>query len=269
MTAPTPRDPDLEQPAPASSAPSAPSAPSAGSEIPANPFAELGQRPMEFVMRTLAMMPESLPAHRGLRVQRFRDRAMEYAAHGWPVAALAVPRAGVCPCTAMSEEPKGPHGGCVDPHLVTGRVVTDPDDAEREWADHGWAIALVTSRFDVLDLPPSHGAPLNHRLTTRCPTAMAPRLRRWHFVLAPGSISPDTAAQVSAIGGLIRTGPNDWLPASPTWTEETGRTGWVVAPKLTQWQPFRPYDDIAGLFAGSPSPRSVVPPDPRTDTDNT
>jgi hypothetical protein len=160
-----------------------------------------------------------------------RIRAVEYAAHEWPVAPLAVPRNGHCPCK---------RGNCVEPHLA-GTATVDPAEVDDIWTRDPWSIALVTSRFDVIDLPADAGAPLNHKLVTSCPTATAPHGRRWHFVMETGSISPEL---VSAVRGRLYSGPADWVPASPTWTDETGRMGWVVEPHMTRWQPYRRMDLI-------------------------
>lgn len=172
------------------------------------------------------------------RARRLRRRAMEYAAHRWPVAALAVPRSGRCQCQL---------GDCVEPHLLDGTAIADPVAAGEAWADHGWGIALITSEFDVVDLPAAYGAPLNHRLLATCPTAVAPRTRRWHFVMEPGSVDADL---ITAAGGVLHSGPDDWVPASPTRTGATGRIGWVVQPLVAHWHPYRRTDAIDTLFSG-------------------
>lgn len=167
---------------------------------------------------------------------RIAERAAEYTAHGWPVAALAVPWGPQCPCGCASTEP----------HLASD-TVTGPDEAARVWAPgHGWAIALVTSWFDVVDLPARYGAMLNQKLITTCPTATVRRGRRWHFVVEQGSFA---AGMVEAAGGVLHSGPDDWIAASPTRTEATGRIGWVVHPLLTRWQPYKRGDLVDVVFS--------------------
>lgn len=175
---------------------------------------------------------------RAAHARWLRGRAMEYAAHRWPVAALAVPRSGRCQCE---------RGDCVEPHLLDGVAIIDPVEAGKAWADHGWAVALVTSEFDVVDLPAAYGAALNYRLLARCPTAVAPRDRRWHFVMESGSVD---AGLVTAAGGVLHSGPGDWIPTSPTRTGATGRVGWVVPPLQAHWRPYRRSDAIDTIFAG-------------------
>lgn len=167
-------------------------------------------------------------------------RAVEYAAHEWPVARLAVPVDGHCPCG------QGDH---TSPHLV-GDATVDPDEAQDLWSRGTWSIALVTSRFDVIDLPADFGAPLNHKLLTGCPTATAPRGRRWHFVMETGSIEPEI---VTAARGSLHTGPAGWVPGSPTWTEETGRVGWLVEPHMTRWRPYQRMDLVDLVFGRTKS----------------
>lgn len=170
------------------------------------------------------------------RRARITERALEYTEHDWPVAALAVPWGPRCPCGAS----------CADPHVVSG-VVTTPANAAEVWVPgHEWDVALVTSWFDVVDLPAKYGAMLNHKLITTCPTATVPRGRRWHFVVGAGSFPADL---VAAAGGTIHSGPDDWIAASPTCTEATGRIGWVVPPLLTRWQPFHRADLVDVVFA--------------------
>lgn len=168
-----------------------------------------------------------------------RMRAVEYASHEWPVAPLAVPHGGHCPCE---------RGDCSTPHLV-GTATVDPARAHEVWSDGPWSVALVASRFDVVELPPDIGAPLNHKLVTTCPTATAPRGRRWYFVMETGSIAPEL---VSAARGRLYSGPEAWVPASPTWTEDTGRLGWVVSPHMTRWTPYRRMDLIDMVFGHLP-----------------
>lgn len=170
------------------------------------------------------------------RHTRVTRRAIEYAEHGWPVAALAVPWDLRCPCGST----------CREPHVVSG-IVETATDAAKVWAPGTrWDIALVTSWFDVVDLPAQYGAMLNHKLVTTCPTATVRRGRRWHFVVGAGTFP---AALVTAAGGVLHTGPDDWIAASPTSTEDTGRIGWVVPPLLTRWQPFHRADLVDVVFA--------------------
>jgi hypothetical protein len=195
------------------------------------------------------MLTRVQPRLRDAHARRFRRRAMEYAAHGWPVAPLAVQRFGRCQCE---------RGDCVEPHLLDGdTTVTGPAQAEETWAADGWGIALVTSQFDVLDLPAQYGAPLHHQLNTRCPTATAPRHRHWHFVMTPGSVDADL---VTTAGGVLHSGPDAWIPASPTRTAATGRIGWIVQPVQTGWRPYRRSDAIASLLLGSRDRRVSGPP---------
>lgn len=155
-------------------------------------------------------------------------RAIEYTNHGWPVAALAVPWGDWCPCGKS----------CTDPHLVSEEIVS-PEEASRVWAKgHLWDIAFVTSRFDVVDLPGWIGAELHGKLITRCPTATAgyaPRhTRRWQFIVETGALSMD---EMEWVGGVVHSGPDDWIAASPTRTEESGRVGWIVDPVTAHWRP--------------------------------
>ncbi|TDO54559.1 bifunctional DNA primase/polymerase-like protein [Kribbella sp. VKM Ac-2527] len=171
--------------------------------------------------------------------QRVFERATRYAANGWPVAPLAVPRHGVCPCDL---------GDCVDPHLV-GEPIRNGFLAAGAWRACPWDIALVTADFDVVDLPPEYGALLNQLLKATCPTAMAPARRRWWFFLAPGSISPD---QVSQAGGVLHSGADGWVPAPGTVLDGSGRIRWLVHPHLTAWQPYERRDPI-DLVLGAPN----------------
>jgi hypothetical protein len=168
----------------------------------------------------------------GLRVF---ERAVRYAANGWPVAALAVPRYGVCPCDL---------GDCVEPHLV-GETIRNGFVAAGVWKAYPWEIALVTADFDVMDLPPEYGALLNHQLKATCPTAMAPARRRWWFFLEPRSIEPD---RVAAAGGVLHAGSDDWVPAPGTQIDGSGRIRWLVHPHLTDWRPYRRRDPIDAVF---------------------
>lgn len=184
------------------------------------------------------------------RRRQVYEEAIRYAANGWPVAPLAVPNRGVCPCGK----------GCVDPHLV-GEVVRDGYRAAEVWADlartaparaiqkspagGATGIALVAEWFDVMELPPQYGALLNHQLKATCPTAMAPAQRRWWFFVSRGSVPRE---QVVAAGGVLRSGEGDWVPAPGTWLEETGRIRWLVQPYLTGWQPYQRRDPIDQIF---------------------
>lgn len=189
------------------------------------------------------------PFKRSSDAHTTRMRAVEYASHGWPVAPLAVPHHGHCPCE---------RGTCVSPHLADIDIVsegsqlgvTDTGDVARIW-QRPWSIALVASEFDIVELPSNLGAPLNHKLLTTCPTATAPRGRRWYFVMETGSIDREL---VTAAGGRLHSGPGAWVPASPTWTEDTGRVGWVVEPHMTRWQPYRRLDLIDMVFGRIESP---------------
>jgi hypothetical protein len=170
-----------------------------------------------------------------LNPEKLRRRAVEYAAHGWPVVPLAVPRHGRCPCEK---------GTCATPHLA-GPEVTDPEQADETWAGTGWSVALTTSRFDVIDIPARFGGPLHQQLLMSCPTATAPHGRRWHFVMETGSVPAEV---IATAGGTLHTGPDDWIAASPTWTEDTGRVGWVVPPQMARWQPWQRRDVIDLVF---------------------
>ncbi|GAA1567068.1 hypothetical protein GCM10009789_20690 [Kribbella sancticallisti] len=170
----------------------------------------------------------------GRRARKVREQAIRYAANGWPVAPLAMPGDGGCPCG----------NGCVEPHLV-GEVVRDGVQASVVWDRSGWGIALVTENYDVVDLPPEYGALLNQQLRTTCPTAMAPLRRRWWFFLVPGSIP---AAQVARAGGVLHSGAGGWVPAPGTWTETTGCIRWLVHPYLTHWRPYQRRDAIDRVF---------------------
>jgi hypothetical protein len=69
---------------------------------------------------------------------------------------------------------------------------------------------------------------------------------RWHFVVEAGSFPADL---VEAASGVLHTGTDDWIAASPTRTETTGRIGWVVHPLLTRWQPYYRADLVDIVFA--------------------
>lgn len=171
--------------------------------------------------------------------RKLRERAIRYAEHGWPVAPLAVPRYGVCPCR---------RGDCVDPHPA-GEVVRSAGWADAVWSEDPWEIALVTDHLDVVEVPPQFGAPLHHLLKTTCPTAMAPAQRRWLFFLVPGSMSPDL---VAGAGGVLHRGAGDWVPAPGTNTESTGRVRWLVHPYLTHWLPYQRRDPVDLVLSVTP-----------------
>jgi hypothetical protein len=165
---------------------------------------------------------------RGARPARTTARALEYVDHGWPVAALAVPWGNYCPCGE----------GCSRPHLAS-EVIVSAQKAASIWAKgHRWDIAFVTSEFDVVDVPGRVGALLHSKLITKCPTATAGYAardaRRWHFVVEAGALPPD---EVARLDGVVHSGPDDWIAASPTRTPETGRVGWIVEPIASHWTP--------------------------------
>ena len=189
------------------------------------------------------------------RISRLRRTAIQYVEHGWPVARLAVPRGGQCPCGLLE---------CVEPHLVLGScpVITTPADAEQAFATGRWAIALQTLHFDVLDIPARFGAPLHYQLKASCPTALAPTNRRWQFFVAPRSVP---RRPIEAAGGRIFSGASGWVPAPGTATDTSGRIRWLVPPYLTNWQPYQRRDPIDVVFgthdwsaSAAPSPR--LPP---------
>lgn len=160
---------------------------------------------------------------------RTTRRAIEYADHGWPVAALAVPWGAWCPCGGRK---------CAAPHLVSDAITTTAE-AERGWpSGHQWDIAFVTSQFDVVDLPAAIGAELHSKLITRCPTATAgyaaKNSRRWHFVVETGAFP---AEEVERVQGVLHSGQDDWIAASPTRTQDSGRVGWIVEPVTSHWEP--------------------------------
>jgi hypothetical protein len=175
-------------------------------------------------------VPDLGPWLAARHARELSERAVQYVVHGWPVAALAVPRDGRCPCEL---------GNCHEPHLRDGATITSVDEVAATWTDHRWEIAVVTATFDVVDLPPALGAPLHHQLKTSCPTAMAPVGRRWHFYLVTGSIQAEV---VASAGGRLHSGPEGWVPAPGTRTEDTGRIRWLVPPYQTSWKPHRRTD---------------------------
>ncbi|TDU90188.1 hypothetical protein EV138_3773 [Kribbella voronezhensis] len=147
------------------------------------------------------------------------------------MAPLVVPRDGVCLCI---------RGDCVDPHLA-GSVVRSVRQADAIWSEHPWDIALITDAYDVVDVPAQYGALLNQLLKATCPTAMAPARRHWWFFVVGGSVP---AAKVAAAGGVLRSGPGEWVPAPGTSTEATGRIRWLVHPHVTKWRPYQRRDPI-------------------------
>jgi bifunctional DNA primase/polymerase-like protein len=179
--------------------------------------------------------------------RRLATAAVTYAAHGWPIARLAIPRDGRCPCGS----------GCEAMHLLDDQPITTASQAEQAWGEHGYGIAFITSRFDVLDMPGYHGAPLHHTLKTRCPTATArpgrrydvilePGPVRWHFYLQPGTVRTDRADRAD---GILHTGPDDWVVSPPSRTPATGRVEWIVPPMQVKWRPYARTDifDTLGL----------------------
>jgi hypothetical protein len=168
------------------------------------------------------------------RADRQQRLAVQYVEHGWPIARLAIQREGYCACRLVD---------CVEPHLAPGQppVITSVNAAETAFSNGRWAIALLTWRFDVLDLPPHFGAPLHHHLKAQCPTALAPATRHWYFFVAPGSVPPSL---IDAAGGRLSTGSSDWVIAPGTYTESTGRIRWLTPPYLAHWLPYQRRDAI-------------------------
>jgi hypothetical protein len=160
------------------------------------------------------------------QAKRLRERAIQYAEHGWPVAPLVVP-------VDSADAPRR----VGDP--AYGRA-----DVEAIWAGRNWGIALCAEHFEVMELPPEYGALLNQQLRTTCPTAMAPVHRRWWFFLERGSVTP---TQVEAVGGVLH---REWVPAPGTRQESTGRIRWLVHPMLTHWRSYRRQDPIALVLDG-------------------
>ncbi len=62
----------------------------------------------------------------------------------------------------------------------------------------------------------------------------------------------------STAGGTLHHGADGWIPASPTWTEDTGRIGWVVAPQMARWQPWQRRDVIDLVFGTLGAPPSIL-----------
>jgi hypothetical protein len=91
------------------------------------------------------------------RADRLQRLAVQYVEHGWPIAPLAIQRDGYCACRLVD---------CIEPHLAPGQppVITSVNAAETAFSNGRWAIALLTWRFDVLELPAHVGAPLHHQL---------------------------------------------------------------------------------------------------------
>ncbi|WBQ04382.1 hypothetical protein [Kribbella sp. CA-293567] len=172
------------------------------------------------------------------RSDQLRRLAVRYVENGWPVARLAVPFSGACPCGLS----------CAEPHLVQRNLemITTSREAADAFAEGRWAIALATHGFDVLEIPAPFGAPLHHQLKDSCPTALAPATRTWQFYLAPGSVA---AALAEASGGRLKAGPGDWIPAPGTTSEGTGTIRWLVHPYLTNWRPYRRHDAIDRVFS--------------------
>lgn len=179
-------------------------------------------------------MPDRRPWIAKRHISRLRRAAIQYVAHGWPIARLAVPRGGRCPCGLL---------GCVEPHLLLGScpLITDPAAAERAFADGRWAIALPTWRFDVIEVHARFGAPLHYQLKTSCPTALAPTGRWWQFFVTPDSVP---VSLVEAAGGKIISGAERWVAAPGSTTESSGRIRWLVPPKMTNWRPYQRRDAI-------------------------
>lgn len=163
-------------------------------------------------------------------------QVLEYTAHRWPVAALAVPdpHAG-CPCGSS----------CAAPHLAS-TPIRSPEPVDRIWAPrHRWDIALVAADFDIVELPPTSGAALHQFLVTSCPTMTVWRGRRWYFVVEADTVP---AANVDAAGGHLHTGADAWVPAPPTRLAPGGRLYWVVNPLHTRWRPYRRGDAIDNVL---------------------
>lgn len=181
--------------------------------------------------------------------RKLQTAAAEYAAHGWPIAPLAIPDGDGCPCG----------GACEAMHPLDEHVggISSESGAEKVWADHPWQIAILTVSFDVVDLSGTYGSRIHGALKTRCPTATArpgrkldwmiePGPVRWHLYVTPGTVDPD---KVAIADGVLHTGPDDWMPAPPSRTPVTGRVGWVVPPMQARWQPYLRLDvfDTLGL----------------------
>lgn len=172
----------------------------------------------------------------------FRDRsrhitkqALQYTNHGWPVAALAVPKGTACPCGDEHAEP----------HLVS-ETIDAPKTAAGIWSDgHPWDVALVCRDFDVVELPTEYGAPLYNRLVTTCPTMTVYRGRRWSFVVEAGSFPRD---MITRAGGQLHSGPGQWAAAAPSRIDGVGSLYWVVGPLNTRWQPYRRTDAVDSVF---------------------
>lgn len=178
----------------------------------------------------------------GPRQERLARIAAEYLAHDWPVVRLAVPRNGRCQC---GED-------CAEAHLLDDQSIRTAAQAE-EWGE--FEIAIVTSRFEVLDLPAYPGVAVHGALANRCPTAVArpgrrfdtllePGPVRWHFYLSPGSV---VVEKVTRVGGRLHYGPDAWIAAPPSRTPTTGRVRWNVHPMQTQWRTHRPTSTLDSL----------------------
>lgn len=171
------------------------------------------------------------------RRTRITKKAIEYADHGWPVAALAVPRGSSCPCGERHAKP----------HLAS-ETVTSPKQAATIWSTgHEWDVALMCSEFDIVDLPTHYGAPLYNKLVTACPTMTVFKGRRWSFIVETGSFP---RSMVAAAGGSLHTGADEWAAAAPSRLDGIGHLYWVVGPLNTLWQPFRRSDAVDQVFHG-------------------
>jgi hypothetical protein len=199
-------------------------------------------------------MSELLSRSSSRRTNRLRRLATQYVDHGWPVTRVAVQRNGSCSC-GLTE--------CAEPHLTLARpaLTAAGGTVERLFTHDGWAIALPTHHFDVVEVPAQFGAPLHHQLKTQCPTAIAPATRNWQFVVAQGSIS---AELVRAAEGRLFSGPDGWVLAPGTHTETTGRTRWLTPPYLTHWTPYQRRDAIDIIFSTSDwsDPHALAPRPP-------
>ncbi|TCO37628.1 hypothetical protein EV646_12315 [Kribbella antiqua] len=174
----------------------------------------------------------------GRHANRLQRLAVQYVDHDWPIARLAVPRNGLCPCELRE---------CIDPHLVHTQspAISTTTMAENAFCSTRWAIAILARDFDVLELPAQLGAPLHHHLKTQCPTSIAPTTRRWQFFVTAGSVPRD---QLAAAGGRLIDSPSGWVIAPGTYTEGTGRTRWLTPPYVTHWRPYQRHDAIDAVL---------------------
>jgi hypothetical protein len=165
------------------------------------------------------------------RSKRTLRHALEYVDHGWPIAALATPENGECPCGRE----------CEKPHLVSDTVYTH-DRAHTVWfKNHPWDIALMCDDFDAVGLPTAAGAPLYHSLGTKCPTMTVFKGKWWVFIVRPGAFD---LKEVLKAGGTIRNGPEHWAPAAPSLLDGLGRLYWVAHPRETVWTPYARIDSV-------------------------